>query len=355
MKAFINGIGFLSPYKNLTINNIKQDLLSEVTQDYLTCFEPDYKEYINPMAARRMSRSIKMGIFSAKQCLADAGIEMPDAIVAGTGLGCIEDTEKFLINVIQNNETLLNPTPFIQSTHNTVSSQIAMFLKCHGYNITYSHRNLSFESALMDSLMQLNEGVVNNVLTGGLDEITPYSFRIMQRLGLWRPVNDNLPNAIFNRSRGAIAGEGTAFLLLSNTKMEKSYAKIALPHLITKQTKSDEMLSEISIFLSQHGLAPSDIDLFVAGYCGDKKSDLIYDAIHSNLLPKCGLAFFKHLCGDYFTATAFATALCATILKNQLIPALVSLKPSPKNPIRNILIYNHFFNNLHSLILLQHV
>ncbi|NJK84751.1 MAG: beta-ketoacyl synthase chain length factor [Bacteroidales bacterium] len=109
------------------------------------------------MASRRMSRIVKMGICSALKCLKESGVEVPDAIITGTGFGCIEDTEKFLGSIIQNEEKMLNPTPFIQSTHNTVGAAIALKIKCNNYNNTYVHRGFSFEHALLDGLMLLNE------------------------------------------------------------------------------------------------------------------------------------------------------------------------------------------------------
>ena len=104
-----------------------------------------------------MSRIVKMGVFAALSCLRNAEVEIPDAIIAGTGLGCLEDTEKFLGSMYTSEEKLLNPTPFIQSTHNTVAGAIALAIKCHGYNATYTHRGFSFESALIDALMQIHD------------------------------------------------------------------------------------------------------------------------------------------------------------------------------------------------------
>ena len=88
--------------------------------------------------------------------------------------------------MIRNKEEFLTPTSFIQSTHNTVGAQIALLLKCHGYNFAYVHRGLSFESALTDAMMRLEQGHAENILTGGIDEITGDSFAIMQRLGHWK-------------------------------------------------------------------------------------------------------------------------------------------------------------------------
>ena len=91
---------------------------------------------------------------------------MPDAVIAGTGLGCLEDTEKFLGSIYTLQEHLLNPTPFINSTHNTIAGAIALAIKCHGYNATYTHRGFSFESALLDALMLASENPEAAILAG---------------------------------------------------------------------------------------------------------------------------------------------------------------------------------------------
>ena len=66
----------------------------------------------------------------------------------------------------------MKPTHFMQSTHNTISSLLAIRFKCHGYNATYSHRGASLESALMDAYMQIALGDIDNALVGWFDEKT---------------------------------------------------------------------------------------------------------------------------------------------------------------------------------------
>ena len=129
MGAFINGIGNISPQSTFGNN----DLLSSIksySDNRLTAIEPDYSEWIDPKLLRRMSRIIKMGVASAMCTLKEASIEKPDAIITGTAYGCLEDTGIFLSKMITNKEQALNPTPFIQSTHNTIGSQIALLLQC---------------------------------------------------------------------------------------------------------------------------------------------------------------------------------------------------------------------------------
>lgn len=151
---------------------------------YFSAQEPDYKEMItNANLRRRMSRMIKMGVACGLECLKDIPSEKVDAIITATGLGCLADTEKFMNALMDNREQMLNPTAFIQSTFNTVGAQLALLLKIHAYNVTYVHRGLSFESALIDGIISIAEGK-QHVLAGAMDEITPTSHIIQQRLGL---------------------------------------------------------------------------------------------------------------------------------------------------------------------------
>ena len=340
MVAYIKGIGNVSPQKTADSSVFPSEISEHAGLPYLKCIEPAYKKYLDPMASRRMSRSIKMGIYAAKRCLEDAGVEVPDAIITGTGLGCIEDTEKFMISMLDNNETMLNPTPFIQSTHNTISAQISILLKCHGYNFTYVHRGFSFESALLDSLMMLKEEPSDNILLGGMDEITEISQHITYRMGHWRK---------------AVAGEGAAFFLLSNTKGPSDYAKITSVHTFYKPANDEEIRNQIRNFLHQKNLDFSDIDLAVLGINGDGKFDLPYHALMNNALKDACCVKYKNLCGEYHTSSSFALWLAAITMKGQQIPDAVLIDRKIEKPIKNILIYNHYRNINHSLILLQNV
>src|SRR5690606_27512480 len=133
--------------------------------------EPDYREFINPVAIRRMSRLIKMGIGCGMKALQEANVKKPDAIITGTGLGSMTDTEKFLKDMILLKEEALNPTYFIQSTYNSINGWISLQTKSTGYSQTYVHRGLSIEMALLDAQLFLNETEEDKyVLAGGFDE-----------------------------------------------------------------------------------------------------------------------------------------------------------------------------------------
>ena len=97
---------------------------------------------------------------------------MPDAILNGTAMGCMENTVQMLNSMAAEGESVNMPTCFMQSTHNTVASMIAIYTKNHGYNTTYSHRTISFELALQDAFLRLRAGLARTALVCVNDELT---------------------------------------------------------------------------------------------------------------------------------------------------------------------------------------
>jgi 3-oxoacyl-[acyl-carrier-protein] synthase II len=352
MTAYINGIGAVAPQDTLDINHFL-DQVKPVNENRLLILKPEFRDYIDPKVLRRMSKIVRMGVVSAKVALEDAHLEQPDAIITGTGMGCQVDTEKFLNAMLENNETMLNPTAFIQSTHNTMGAQIALMLGNNNYNMTYVHRTFSFESALLDSMILLNEDEANNVLLGGIDEITDESWLIKTRIGFYKinPVNNF--NLLNDKQTGALAGESAAFFILSKEKSNNTYARVADLASFYKPENENETADKIDRFLKKNGFQNECPDLVIFGYNGDPEFDEIYKNLEANLFKGCQVGYYKHLCGEHDTSSAFAMWLAARILKEQKVPKV--LLKADKKPVvpKSILIYNQFRNVNHSLILLR--
>src|SRR5574344_1940987 len=107
MAIYIKGMGNISIQDTLGKNFI--DAPVSYSEPYIRCIEPNFKDFINPLQLRRMSRIIKRAIASSLTAVEQSGIAVPEAIISGTGLGCIEDTEKFLSAMIENEEKFLQP------------------------------------------------------------------------------------------------------------------------------------------------------------------------------------------------------------------------------------------------------
>jgi len=350
MKTYINGIGAVSPQRPW---NKEAPLLSELCDyvgDRLSCVEPDYTQYIDPKYLRRMSRILKMGVAASAMALHEAGVKIPDGIITGTGYGCLEDTEIFLRKMIELREQALNPTPFIQSTHNTIGSQIALLLMCQGYNQTYTQEGFSFESAILDAMMQLKENPDQVLLTGGVDEITLESHRIQERFGIFRTTSVSSLDLFNATSTGALHGEGAFYFALSGKKRKDTFASIDSITTFYNPTH-EELMNGIREFIQSASLSPEGLDLVLIGKCGDANLDQATDEISKGSFGVAPIGLFKHLSGEYPTASAFALWLAARMIQAQQVPPAVLGRSA--RPLRNVLIYNPYFSHYHSLILLR--
>lgn len=294
--------------------------------------EPEYKHFINPMKLRRMSRVVKMGVISALQCLKEAEIEQPGAIITTTGWGCLADTFKFLDEIGEKQEETLSPATFIQSTHNTVSGQIALLLGCQEYNSVYVNDSSSFEHGLLDAMLLLEEGK-ESVLLGGLDEITETDFSLKAQAGLWKDKLDTL-DLYQSNSPGTIAGEGSVFFLLSND-----------PH-----NSASSFIKGVKISFGEHPaelitelLSENEIDLVISGINGDNRINAVYMDFLNENLKSAQHCYYKHLTGEYDTASAFSLWLADQIIRTQKVPDYLKInkKSDARQKINHILIH-HF-------------
>ncbi len=173
---------------------------------YVSADEPDYKEVITDAnSRRRMGRLLKMAVWCGLKSLDGVPSERVAGIITSTGAGFMKDTISFGSSIFDREETLLNPSPFMQSTFNTASGYIALIRKIHAYNTTYVQRADGFAASLVDAAMLLDDAGEGDVaLVGTFDEVTPEVDVIRQRLGLYRVGDCFLP-----------LGEGAAAFLLS--------------------------------------------------------------------------------------------------------------------------------------------
>ncbi len=296
---------------------------------FLRAVEPEYTEYLSPLALRRMSRMLKNGLTCALMCLKDAGISSPDAIITATGYGCIEDTVSFLAKVTQESRQALNPTPFIQSTHNAVAGVIALHLKCNSYNNTFTQRGFSFESALTEALLLLEDKITNHVLIGGMDEMVTTVEQILSKIRSLRSY-DWLTVPF---------GEGTVFLTLSGVPTETSARIVGFETLY--RPNGDEPYTALKDLIEKHGHP----DLILAGMNGTPSNDRHYSWLRS-FLPFTEIIDYKRYCGEYPTAPAFAHWMASGIVKGTIETGL------PSTP-ENVIVYNNHENRNHSFTVIK--
>lgn len=272
-----------------------------------TLIQPNYKEYIDAGLLRRMSEIIRMSLACGKNCMSQAGVTEPKAIIVGTGLGCLADTEKFLKDVVAANNQLLSPTPFIQSTHNTVAGQLSLILKNHNYNITHTQNTLSFEHALQDALLCLAENT-DPVLLGAADERVESLNEIAGKLGY----------------KDIRLTSGSSFFILSS---KKSRVRVVA----TTAHSGDPSATVLQNFLQENNINPETIDLVLYSSL-NKKTETELGSLFKDKL----LCDYQNYCGVYFSNSAFAFHLATDILENGKAEFIHA-----DQKIKRILLFNH--------------
>jgi len=153
-----------------------------------------------PGADRRMAKIQRATCQSMYAALNKTGTTSLDAIYSATALGCLEDTERFLDEITGPSTSLRSPLPFMRSTHNTMAGQLALLLKVHGPNITYSQSLFGFHAVLLNALLHLEEEPSHTVAAFAADERTDLANALVQA---------NAP--------GTVLGEGVASFILGGT------------------------------------------------------------------------------------------------------------------------------------------
>lgn len=321
MELYINSTGLVSAAGSNTTNDFPALPGSDIC---LRVKEPDYTGMIPPMQLRRMSKAVRTGIAASKICLQQAGIEKPDAISVGTAMGCLQDTELFLSKMIAQDEQMLTPTAFIQSTHNTVAGQIALLCGCHGHNLTYVHRGHSFEHALVNTQLYLQQHPGHTVMAGGIDELVDASVTLMQRAGVYRKDAD--------AEQGAAAGEGAAFFTVTAQQQPGSLLCIRELHLFTAKEAS-AAAEKLQALLS--GVDLSATDMLVSGNSGDSRYTAFYQPWEETFAAE-RVFRFKPYSGEYGTAVSVGLSILTDMAQKKTFPA---------GNVQRVLIVNNYMDH----------
>jgi hypothetical protein len=350
-KYYLNGIGIISPQR--TFDN--HEFLPEVVgydQNVLSCVVPDFKQYIPPNQIRRLSKMLRVGLSAAAICVEDSGGVKPDGIITATGYGLLNDTERFLQEMLTQNEKHLTPTFFMQSTYNAMSGMIGLSMKCTGYNNTYVSRGFAFEMALHDAMMQLSDKPSQTILVGGFDEVNEVHYKVHSRAGYFKKEFINSLELFSHPEPGSLQGEGAAIYSVSGVANEHTWCSLEGLKMIFHPPDASALKCDLLEFLNIHQVAGDEIDLLILGQSGDPVNDyLLLEA--ASVLGEIPRARFKHLSGEYCTASSFGLWLGASSLKKQIVPPVVRTGPAQHFPVRTVLIMNQYMGKNYSLMLLK--
>jgi 3-oxoacyl-[acyl-carrier-protein] synthase II len=275
------------------------------------------EKYVNKKVLRRVDHYSKMALLASYLALEDAGQLEGDrrkmGMVIATGYGASKTTFAFLDSYLFDGDQFSSPIHFANSVHNAAGATISMILGITGPGLTVSQFEMSIPSALLTAGMWLEEGLVDFVLFGGVDEFCDLLGYSRYRY-FGNPEKDGQAMAPLSFARhSAIAGEGAAFFLLSRPEEGK-----VSPYGFVR-----------GVEMGRNNQGPTDADedtLLIVGADGHKRCGSYYGQY---LSPKNTVACYTPLYGSMPISPAFDLAVGALSLKNK------KAFPSPRYPEEN--------------------
>ena len=333
----------ISPQPSFSITGANEMVAS--ADGKLLAVEP-LLEGVPPSMLRRMSKAVRMGIGAGLPLLKNYPV---DGIVMGTANGGMEDCIKFLKQIIDYNEGLLTPANFVQSTPNAISGQLSLLSKNKQYNATHVHNGLAFENALTDVQMLAEENSEGNFLVGGVDEISSYNYNIDYLAGWYDKTKSNT-NLYTTEKPGTIAGEGAAMFLV-NGSPQNALAKIDAIEIFESRSK-EQVEHRFKNFIEQK-TADVNHSVLISGENGDARFTPTYAACELAIGSSIPVLRYKHLTGEYPTASSFALWLACQVLEHQTVPDHLYKYEHNLSQINKVILYNQYQGKQHSFMLVS--
>ena len=331
MKAAICGIGVVGGFGNgLPALEKALDGAGVATTDvsiptregpiWVPCLTADtapLADYIPTRVLRRMDHYIRLGLLAAFGAMTDAGILDKSrrrrlGIIVATGSGATGNNYDFQYPFEDREEICGSPIRFSNSVHNAAAAYISIALEEMGPNHSITHEDLSFPSALMTAVTWLQQGRVDAVLVGGVDQLShAYAFAWY----VHRQAKGTVQVADKRERPVPVAGEGACFFVLKSADTD------AIPYTVIRETA----LGRISA-----GPLPRPIgDYYILGEGGLAATRADYGKW---LLPDACAACYAHVYGDLAIDSAFDTAIAALSRRNNRIYPVGSVA-HPAQPI----------------------
>jgi len=336
--------------QNFDASNLEVQIAGEV---------PDFvaKDFMDFKAARRMDRFAQFGVASARQAIADAGLDITDdnreriGIVVNTGGGGIGTIETEVINMIRNGPKRVSPFLIPLFAPNMASCQIAINFNIHGPTVTSVAACAAGVQAFVDAMHMIQRGDADVVIAGGAEAgITPVAIAGLSTMGALSTRNDDPKGASrpFDKGRdGFVFSEGSAVVILESEEHAVrrganvicevgggAYTSDAF-HITAPDPSGRGQSAAIRGALKRARLEPHDVD-YVAAHAtatplGDIGETNTLKRVFGEHALKLAISANKSMVGHLLGAAGAVSGLaCILAIRDSLVPPTINLTdPDP--------------------------
>lgn len=345
MSMFIKDSVFISAQETFTRELFRTGAKC-IEGQVMNALEPPYT-MLPKNQLRRMGKASRMALGAGLPLLEQYQV---DGIIFGTSDGGMADCHRFLKQIMEYDEGTLTPTGFVSGAPSAIAGSLALLAGNQGYNNTHSNQGLSFENALVDAIMLFDESEAEQLLVGAVDELSEAQFRIEQLAGMVKEGAGSSATLMDSKTPGTMVGEGAALFVCSNSPEDAQVEVVDVDVACISEGKALDKF--VSRFLARNEQSGQKIELVMLGRSGDVEHDKWYKHLIQCHFPETTTETFKDLFGECRSSSAFGTWLATQYLQGKRIPQRNGSIPEM---VQQVLIYNHFQGEQHSLQLLRRV
>ncbi|MES2732796.1 MAG: hypothetical protein V4714_13665 [Bacteroidota bacterium] len=147
-----------------------------------------------------------------------------------------------------------------------------------------------------------------------------------------------------------MAGEGAAMFVVNAEKEGASSQVLGIKTFHSQEEAT--VASQLNHFLEAYLPPGASIDLLLSGENGDNRFLHFYTTCEAQLGINLPVARYKHLTGEYPSASAVAVWLASRVIQTQTLPRQMLKSGVSPRKFQYILLYNHYQGLQHSFILL---
>jgi 3-oxoacyl-[acyl-carrier-protein] synthase II len=306
----------------------------------------DPSEFMPFKAYRRMSPISRMAVAASVEAVKDSLLSL-DAmdrerigVILGTSYGSSSHVDDFYVSLLKDGPRGAQPFLFPETVPNAPASHIAMFHGITGPNSTFCQNEISAENAILFAQNLLSQNVVDVVLVGGAEELSPMLYSCYDAVGVLNKVKSEKDEPIQPiLGGGLILGEGAGILVMErlDSALERG-AKIygtlessvitggraAIGHYALD---GEQLAQAIHTVLKQADVDPADIDqIDVSANFSGELDRLEYDqlrVVFKATDKSLEVTPLKYLIGDFGGAGSVrAAASLLSLFHQQPLPTV---------------------------------
>lgn len=319
---------------------------------------------LTPQETRRMDRAAQFGVVSAREALADSGLEEsgvpPERIGVsfGSAVGCTTGLEEeYLVLSDGGRQWLVDPSYTVPQLYgymvpSTLAAEVAWAVGAEGPVSLVSTGCTAGLDSVGAGCNLIWSGRADAVLAGATDApISPITAACFDAIKATSPDNDDAAHAsrpFDNQRRGFVLGEGSASLVLEEREAALRrgahvYAEIAgyssrsnAFHMTGLRPDGREMAEAIKQAMTWSRMDPSDIDYINAHGSGTRQNDRHETAAFKSALGhrarEVPVSSIKSMIGHSLGAIgSIEVAACALAIEHQVVPPTANLhNPDPE-------------------------